>query len=448
MGQAHIVPLFDDICGMKKAPRYLALRVSCTNFARFWSGLWRQPAAVAAPFSRGLPTTMRSKMTLFLPATLGLLTAFGPFVTDFYLPVLPEMAEYFHTSPALVSMSLTTGMFGLAAGQVFIGPLTDKYGRRHILLGSMLLFAVASALCIWSTNIFMFNVCRLFQGIAGAGGIVISKSMATDLYSGHDLARFMAILGAINGIAPVSAPVVGGLVSAVTSWQGIFGVLMAIGLVLLVCCAILRETLSPEMRIYKNILGIYANLFRVFRNPTFTLSALGEMLCHFTLFGYISASPFILQQVYGLSPLRFSLCFAINALAIGVGSVLGARFRRTSASLRFGAIFMLVATLCLGMGLNLHLSLLVVMPFYVCTLAGFGLLQPGLTSTALDSERHNAGAASAIYGASAFLAGALVSPVVTMGRIELTSSVVMTLGAVVCLLLSLALARRLTACGN
>ena len=377
-----------------------------------------------------------------------MLTAFGPFVTDFYLPVLPEMAEYFHTSPALVSMSLTTGMTGLAGGQLFIGPLTDKFGRKYILLASMLLFAIASVLCIFSTNIFMFNVCRLFQGVAGAGGIVISKSMATDMYSGKALAHFMAILGAVNGIAPVCAPVVGGIMSSLTNWQGIFGLLMGISLILFVCCAILKETLTPENRLKKNMLGIYANLFRVFLNRTFTLSTLAEMLCHFTLFGYIASSPFILQQIYQLSPLQFSLCFATNAFSLGVGSVLGARFERTSKSLKFGGINIMIATIGLGLCLIFHMPLLIVMVFYIYTLMGFGILQPGLTSTALDSERHNAGAASAIYGASGFLAGAIVSPVVTMGRIELTASIVMTIGAILCLLLTQPLCKRLNQQGD
>lgn len=117
---------------------------------------------------------MKQNMKVFLPATLGMLTAFGPFVTDFYLPVLPEMTSYFHTTPALASMSLTTGMIGLAAGQLFIGPLTDKYGRKRILVGSMLLFVVASLLCILSKDIFMFNAMRVLQGLAGAGGIVMA----------------------------------------------------------------------------------------------------------------------------------------------------------------------------------------------------------------------------------------------------------------------------------
>lgn len=119
---------------------------------------------------------MKKKIGVFIPATLGMLTVFGPFVTDFYLPVLPEMSEFFHTSPALASLSLTTGMIGLAAG---------------------------------------------------AGGIVISKSMSMDMFSGKELANFMAILGSINGIAPVCAPVIGGLMAGFTSWQGVFGLLLA-----------------------------------------------------------------------------------------------------------------------------------------------------------------------------------------------------------------------------
>lgn len=108
---------------------------------------------------------MKQNMKVFIPATLGMLTAFGPFVTDFYLPVLPEMTGYFHTTPALASMSLTAGMIGLAAGQLFIGPLTDKYGRKRILVGSMLLFVVASLLCIFSGDIFMFNAMRVLQDL-------------------------------------------------------------------------------------------------------------------------------------------------------------------------------------------------------------------------------------------------------------------------------------------
>lgn len=388
---------------------------------------------------------MKQNMKVFIPATLGMLTAFGPFVTDFYLPVLPEMTGYFHTTPALASMSLTAGMIGLAAGQLFIGPLTDKYGRKRILVGSMLLFVVASLLCIFSGDIFMFNAMRVLQGLAGAGGIVIAKSMSADMYTGRELASFMALLGAINGIAPVCAPVVGGLMAGVTSWTGVFAVILAVGIVLMVCSMFLPETLQPANRIRKSVIKVYGNLFRVFRNSRFTLSVMAEMACFFMFFAYIASSPFIMQQVYHLSPLGYSLCFGLNALMIGVGAAMATRFRSQGTCLRFGGLGMLAGTLLLAFLLNTAMPLWIVMLAYIYTLICFGLMQPPLTAIALDSERDNAGAASAIFGASGFVAGALASPLVGIGDITVTSGLVMACGAVVCLLFILPLSSKLRA---
>ncbi len=388
---------------------------------------------------------MKQNMKVFIPATLGMLTAFGPFVTDFYLPVLPEMTGYFHTTPALASMSLTAGMIGLAAGQLFIGPLTDKYGRKRILVGSMLLFVVASLLCIFSGDIFMFNAMRVLQGLAGAGGIVIAKSMSADMYTGRELASFMALLGAINGIAPVCAPVVGGLMAGVTSWTGVFAVILAVELVLMVCSMFLPETLQPANRIRKSVIKVYGNLFRVFRNSRFTLSVMAEMACFFMFFAYIASSPFIMQQVYHLSPLGYSLCFGLNALMIGVGAAMATRFRSQGTCLRFGGLGMLAGTLLLAFLLNTAMPLWIVMLAYIYTLICFGLMQPPLTAIALDSERDNAGAASAIFGASGFVAGALSSPLVGIGDITVTSGLVMACGAVVCLLFILPLSSKLRA---
>lgn len=388
---------------------------------------------------------MKQNMKVFIPATLGMLTAFGPFVTDFYLPVLPEMTGYFHTTPALASMSLTAGMIGLAAGQLFIGPLTDKYGRKRILVGSMLLFVVASLLCIFSGDIFMFNAMRVLQGLAGAGGIVIAKSMSADMYTGRELASFMALLGAINGIAPVCAPVVGGLMAGVTSWTGVFAVILAVGIVLMVCSMFLPETLQPANRIRKSVIKVYGNLFRVFRNSRFTLSVMAEMACFFMFFAYIASSPFIMQQVYHLSPLGYSLCFGLNALMIGVGAAMATRFRSQGTCLRFGGLGMLAGTLLLAFLLNTAMPLWIVMLAYIYMLICFGLMQPPLTAIALDSERDNAGAASAIFGASGFVAGALSSPLVGIGDITVTSGLVMACGAVVCLLFILPLSSKLRA---
>ena len=152
----------------------------------------------------------RSNSQLFILVFLGILTAFGPFVTDMYLPTLPAMTDYFHTTSSQVQLGLTASMIGLAVGQLFFGPLSDKYGRRLPLIVAMCLFLLATLGCLYSQTIMQFVGWRVVQGIAGAGGIVISRSIAADKYSGRELAKMLAIIGAINGVAPVAAPVAGG----------------------------------------------------------------------------------------------------------------------------------------------------------------------------------------------------------------------------------------------
>lgn len=167
---------------------------------------------------------------IFLLVFLGALSAFGPFITDFYLPTLPAMADIFNTSASMVQLGLTASLLGIALGQIFFGPLSDKYGRLPIMVWSLVLFALSTVGCIYSPNIEIFDIFRFLQGLGGAGGIVMSRSVATDCYSGRELAKVLAIVGAINGIAPVVAPVTGGMVARSLGWQGIFWVLFIIGL--------------------------------------------------------------------------------------------------------------------------------------------------------------------------------------------------------------------------
>jgi len=371
--------------------------------------------------------------------TLGMLTAFGPFVTDFYLAVMPEMMEYFRTSASQVAASLTAGMIGLAAGQLFIGPLSDKYGRKRLLVGSMLLFAIASLGCIFTHSIVVFNMMRVVQGFAGAGGIVISKSMATDLYSGKRLTDFMALLQAINGVAPVVAPIIGGSLTNFTSWQGVFVCLLALGVVLMVCSCRLKESLPRERRSRQNLYHTYGRLFHVLRNRRFLLSNLANMFSGFMFFAYIAASPFVMQSVYGLSPFEFSLCFGLCAFMIGVGAALATRFHHANTALKWASIDMAVAAGLTAVCQWCRLPLAVLMPCYVYMLVCFGLLQPVATAIALDAERDNAGAASAVFGASLFVAGTFSSPLVGLGDLLVSSGLLYVAGAVACMAVTLPL---------
>ena len=156
----------------------------------------------------------------YLLWTLGLLTAFGPYITDLYLSSLPEQVEYFGTTPALVQLGLTTSMAGLAVGQLVIGPLSDHLGRKKPLLVCLVLFIAITVISILSPNILTFITLRFFQGFAGASGIVLSRSIATDLFEGRELMKAMGTMGSVNGIAPVTAPIIGALLITVTDWRG------------------------------------------------------------------------------------------------------------------------------------------------------------------------------------------------------------------------------------
>ena len=192
---------------------------------------------------------MKENSKIFLLILLGMLTAFGPFVTDMYLPTLPAMGQYFNTTSSMVQLGLTTSMTGLAAGQLLFGPLSDRYGRKRPLVVAMWLFIVSTLCCIFAKNIGQFVAFRLVQGIAGAGGIVISRSIATDKYAGRELAKMLAVIGAINGIAPVAAPIVGGAFTESIGWQGIFCILLGLGTLLLAGSYRFRESLPREQRL-------------------------------------------------------------------------------------------------------------------------------------------------------------------------------------------------------
>lgn len=267
-----------------------------------------------------------SNSKAFLLILLGMLTAFGPFVTDMYLPTLPAMAGYFATSSSMVQMGLTTSMIGLAVGQLFFGPLSDKYGRRKPLLAAMWLFIGSTLFCLFARDIHQFVALRFIQGVAGSGGIVISRSVATDKFSGADLGRMLALIGAINGVAPVAAPIIGGALCDRIGWQGIFCILLAIGALLLAGSYRFRESL-PATRHNAVAWGdILRNFGSVLHNRQYAAYVLQFAFAQGVLFAYIASSPFIIQEHFGFSAFTFSLCFALNAVAIGCAAALAVRF--------------------------------------------------------------------------------------------------------------------------
>lgn len=383
---------------------------------------------------------VKENSKVFLLILLGMLTAFGPFVTDMYLPSLPSMGEYFSTTSSMVQLGLTTSMIGLAVGQIFFGPLSDRYGRRLPLLVAMWLFIASTLLCLFSQNIEQFVAFRLLQGIAGAGGIVISRSVATDKYSGRELAKMLAVIGAINGVAPVAAPIAGGLLTDVIGWKGIFWILFGLGLVLLVCCLRFKESLPRESRSAEKWRDTFRSFGVVLHDRRYVCYVLQMAFAQGVLFANIASSPFIVQQHYGFSAFAFSLCFGVNALAIGVAAALSVKFRRSESSTLAGCCGMALAAVVQCGALAAECSFWVYEAVMLVLLFSMGMTFTSSTALAMESQRENSGTASALLGAVCFAAGGIVSPLVGMGNILSSTGIVFVVCAfcsLLCMLLAL-----------
>lgn len=365
----------------------------------------------------------------FILTFLGLLTAFGPFVTDMYLPGLPALTVYFNTNISLVQMGLTSSMLGLALGQLLFGPLSDKYGRRRPLVYSLYLFIASTFLCVYAPTIEIFIALRFLQGIAASGGIVIARSVAADKFKNGNLSKALAVIGAINGIAPIAAPVIGGMVLKYVGWRGIFVILLFIGLALLGFCLNFNESLSLSRRRQESVFTTLKNIPQVLRNRKFLYYTLELSFALAILFSYIASSPFIIQNHYGFSPFSFSLFFAANAVAIGVGAGMSVKFKSEKKCLLISCAGMLFA--CIAIAGTLAADAPVVMYegllFILCFMMGLSFTVA--TAGAMNAERRRAGTASAVLGAMGFLFGSIVSPLVGLGNIMVSTGIVLIICA-------------------
>jgi len=366
----------------------------------------------------------------FIFIMLGMLTAFGPFVTDMYLPSLPSMTGYFKTSVSMVQLGLTFSMFGMAFGQLLFGHLSDKYGRRKPLLIAMILFLISTFACVFAPNIEIFVVLRLIQGIGAAGGIVIARSVAADKFKGRNLTKAFAVVGAINGMAPVVAPITGGLLVEITGWKGIFAILFVWGIILTSVTSKFKESLSQTRRSKEKLSKTIKMFKNVLKNKEFVFYTLQIFFTMAILFSYISASPFIIQEHYKFSPVAFSLFFAANAAAIGTGAAISSRFKNYEKSLKTGSTGMIICSILLLCILAINGSIVFFegLLFILCFM--MGLTFPVTISFALNSAKKQSGTASAIIGASGFLAGSIVSPIVGLGNILISTGIAFTVSSI------------------
>ncbi|MGW0776278.1 multidrug effflux MFS transporter [Streptomyces sp. NPDC002835] len=375
------------------------------------------PSAVR-PTSTGVVAARRSGLLVTL--VLGGLTALPPLSMDMYLPALPAVTHSLNAPAATVQLTLTACLAGMALGQLVVGPMSDKWGRRRPLLAGMLVYVVATAICAFAPTVEMLIGFRLLQGLAGAAGIVIARAVVRDLYDGVDMARFFSTLMLISGVAPIIAPVIGGGVLRVTDWRGIFVVLTAVGALLtLVVVKWLHETLPVEKRHSGGVGQALRTMRGLLADRVFAGYMLTGGLAFAALFAYVAASPFVVQEIYGGSPQMFSLLFGVNSIGlIAVGQINGRLLvGRVSLdkALGFGlAVIVLSATALLLMtaGVFGEVGLFPVAAGLFVLMSAMGLAMPNTNALALMRTPHAAGSASALIGTASFLIGAVASPLV------------------------------------
>jgi DHA1 family bicyclomycin/chloramphenicol resistance-like MFS transporter len=348
---------------------------------------------------------------------LGSITAIGPLSIDLYLPAFPELTRALDTTEAMVQLTLTACLVGLASGQAFLGPLSDSVGRRRPLIAGMIGFTAASVLCALAPSIEVLLAGRFLQGFAGSAGMVLAQALVRDLVEGPMIARVLSRLMLVIGVAPVLAPSFGGQILGLTGWRGLFWALAGFGgIMTVVVVAFVRETLPGELRQRGGIVGTLRGYRRVASDRRYlgygAISAFGFL----AVFGYVSGSSFAYQEVYGVSPQAFGLLFGLNGIGLVCASQLNARLvlrvppfvilRTVLPITAAGALAMLVTTATGAFGIiGLAAPLLVVM-------TSLGLVLPNSGALALNRHPESAGTAAALVGMTQFVVGGIAGPVI------------------------------------
>lgn len=352
----------------------------------------------------------------FLIVLLGVLTALDAIAIDMYLPAMPAMQEHFATSSGWVQASLAIFLIGLAIGQLGFGPIADRYGRRKPLLVGMACFLLGSVLILLASNIETVLAGRLLQAIGGAAALVIPRAIVADLFDDEQAARVYSMLMLVMGLGPVLAPSLGGVLAEHFDWQAIFATLALFGLLCLVAVYLwIDETLPEERRNSESLLRSMRGYLHLLDDPHYRRYTWIISLFCASLFTYISGVPFVLIELYGLSPAQFGLLFAANSVGMCLLSFINMRLLR-----RFAAQHLLFAGGVLHLAFLLpllvaqwfeanDLTSILLLSGAVCSL---GLVWGNAMSLVMQGQQAQAGRASALVGvaqyALASLAGLLL----------------------------------------
>ena len=357
---------------------------------------------------------MSPRMRLFLTVFLGVMSAMAPLATDMYLPALPVMQVDLGVSASVAQLTLTMTMLGMAVGQMLMGPLSDRYGRKRPLLLGMLGFTAAAVGCAAAESVPLFLAFRFLMGFSGASGIVIARAIARDVCKGPELTRFFAILMTVNGLAPVIAPVIGGQILLFSSWRGVFVLLIAVGLVQAGATLVYRETLAPERRI-EGLAASFRKFPELLRDRYIVGHCLVQCFVFGAFFSYLAGSSFLFQNIYHVSPQTYSYIFGgigIGLLVVGMVPARLAGRVPDAALLRWSIAIPLAGSLLLLAGFLAAAPIWYTIPVLFVTIVPLSVMGTASFSLALSRQGKNAGSASALIGCAQMILGGVMMPVV------------------------------------
>lgn len=367
------------------------------------------------------PTTsdsagVRPSLTPTLIAVLAALSAFAPLSIDMYLPALPTLAADLGATRADTQLTLAAFMLAFGFGQIFYGPLGDRFGRRPVLLAGLCLYVGASLACAWAARIEHLAVLRFIQGLSACAGVVMARAMVRDLAERDRAAQVMAIMMACVSVAPMLAPMIGAVVLDAAGWRAIFWTLAGFGLAALFAGLWgAPETLQPERRAPLALGAVLTRFAGLLRTRAFIGYALPPAFMFAAMVSFLSASPFVYIERYGLAPYTYALLFALNVMAVTVGSTASSRLvprfgaetilrRVVVAPAVIGAILIVCGLIEARSG---ALGLWPFVPLTVLMIGAMSVVAPNANACALQRYPHIAGTAASLLGVLQFGTGAL-----------------------------------------
>ncbi|WP_204193512.1 multidrug effflux MFS transporter [Staphylococcus sp. GDY8P47P] len=360
------------------------------------------------------PST-HTKLPLLLLIVLGVMTAFGPMIIDMYLPALPEAQHQFRSSTSEIQLTLSFAMIGLALGQFLFGPLSDAFGRKRMVLIILCIFLLATLCGIFASNLMLFLCIRFVQGFTAGGIIVIAKAFAGDRYQGDLLAKFLASLMVVNGIVTIIMPLLGGLSLTLGSWRIVFVILTVISLLVLIGVVTTMPTTHQSEHISLNFKDIFLDFGSLLKKPRFIIPMLLQGLTYVMLFSFSSASPFITQKLYNMTPQQFSIMVAINGVGLIIVSQIVAllvEYINRFKLMIYLTLIQVIGVVLIVITLSMHGPLWILLIAFFLNVCPVTSIGPLGFSMAMEERTGGSGNASSLLGLFQFILGGIISPIV------------------------------------